>query len=208
MLRMAVSPERVDYVGGAIRWCALSVGWALLVGATSLAAGVDARSTALIGFGLDSLVDGSASAILVWRFGHERVGTRSSDELERRAAQVIGAILPLIALYLVVRASIALADHSGPESSPLGIALTGASIAVLPFLAHAKLRLARALESQALRADGVLSGAGAALAAATLIGLALSTAVDWWWADSVAALLIAATLAREGLFTVQAALRA
>jgi divalent metal cation (Fe/Co/Zn/Cd) transporter len=192
-------------VVAAIRWCALSVGWALLVGAASLAAGLAAGSTALVGFGLNSLVDGTASTILVWRFRQERLGLRTSAELERRAALVVGVILVLIAFFLAARAFAALADQEGAESSALGIALTSASMLVLPLLATMKLRLARSLASQALRADGVLSGAGAVLAAATLIGLVLNSTLDWWWADSVAALLIAAALLREGDRTVQAA---
>jgi divalent metal cation (Fe/Co/Zn/Cd) transporter len=116
---------------------------------------------------------------------------------------VVGALLALIALYLVVRASIALADHYGPSASPLGITLSGASIAVLPVLGLNKLRLARSLGSRALRADGVLSAAGAALAAAALAGLALSTGLDLWWADSAAALLIALALVRESVLTLQ-----
>ena len=143
-----------------------------------------------------------ASSILVRRFRHERLDLRPSDELERRAAQAIGVILLLVAVYLAARASVALAEESGPEPSPLGIVLTSASILVLPLLATAKLRLAGLLGSQALRADGVLSAAGAVLAGATLAGLGLNTALDRWWADSVAALLIAAVLLREGLRTL------
>lgn len=117
---------------------------------------------------------------------------------------MVGALLAVIAVYLAVRASFALAEESGPDGSLVGVVLTGASIVVLPVLSIAKLRLSRSLESQALRADGVLSGAGAALAAATLIALALSTSFDWWWADSAAALLIAAVLGRESVITLRA----
>src|SRR5262249_26084827 len=138
---------------------------------------------------------------LVWRFRHEAHGERPSHELERRAASLIAVLLGLIALYLTVRACIALADHSGPSASIVGLVITGASVLVLPILGLNKLRLARSLESRALRADGVLSTAGAALAAAALIGLVLSEGLDLWWADSVAALLIAAVLAREGVLT-------
>jgi divalent metal cation (Fe/Co/Zn/Cd) transporter len=202
---MDASSARRHRVVAAIRWSALSVLWALLVGVASLAAGLAANSTALVGFGLNSLVDGTASSILVWRFRHERLDVRPSDELERRAAQAIGVVLLLIALYLAARAIGALAEGSGPEASSLGVALTSASLLVLPFLARAKLRLAGPLDSQALRADGVLSAAGAMLAAATLAGLVLNTALDWWWGDSVAALVIAAALLREGGLTLQSA---
>jgi divalent metal cation (Fe/Co/Zn/Cd) transporter len=177
----------------------------VLVGVASLAAGLAANSTALIGFGLSSLVDGTASSILIWRFRHEQLDTRPTYDLERRAAKVIGVILMLIGLFVAVRALTALAEHSGPEPSSFGVALTAASILVLPVLASAKLRLARTLRSPALRADGVLSAAGAVLAAATLIGLALNEAVDGWWADSVAALGIAAALLREGNLSFQSA---
>jgi divalent metal cation (Fe/Co/Zn/Cd) transporter len=210
--RMAVSVDasfaRRENVVAAIRWCALSVGWALLVAVTSLAAGFAADSTALVGFGLASLLDGTASSVLVRRFRHERLDLRPSDELERRAAQAIGAVMFLIAGYLAVRAIMALADGSGPESSALGVVLTAASILVLPVLAAAKLRLAKPLRSQALRADGVISAAGAILAAATLLGLVLNSALELWWADSIAALLIAVVLAREGGLTLRSTQRA
>jgi divalent metal cation (Fe/Co/Zn/Cd) transporter len=175
--------------------------WAALVGFASVAAGLASSSTALVGFGLDSLVDGGASVALFWRFRQEAHGHRPGHELERRAAGVVAVLLGLIALYLIVRASIALAEHQGPSASPVGIVVTSASVVVLPVLGLSKLRLSRSLGSQALRADGVLSTAGAALAAAALAGLALSSSLGLWWADSVAALLIAAVLAREGSVT-------
>src|SRR5262249_39937603 len=116
----------------------------------------------------------------------------------RRAAQAVGSILILIALYVAVSAVAALAGHSVPNRSTVGLALTAASVLVLPVLARAKLRLAGRLESSALRGDGVLSLAGAALAAVPLASLALDAAFGWWWCDAVAALLIAAFMLREG----------
>lgn len=80
-------------------WCALSATWATAAGATALIAGLGSGSVALIGFGADSIVDGSASAVLVWRFRTKRPGTRHADVVERRAARVVGAILLLIGLY-------------------------------------------------------------------------------------------------------------
>lgn len=180
-----------------------SLGWAMLVGGLSVAEGLIVNSTALVGFGLGSLGDGGASATLIWRFRHELHGELPSHELERRATLVVGVLLALISVYLVVRAGIALAQHTEPEADPVAFAVTAASVLVLPVLARAKLRLAGPVRSQALRADGVLSAAGAALAAATLMGLALSTGVGLWWADSVAALLIAVVLARESALTLK-----
>jgi divalent metal cation (Fe/Co/Zn/Cd) transporter len=190
--------RRDQHVSEAIRWCALSVGWAALAGAGAVIAGFSAGAIALIGFGADSITDGMASAVLVWRFRHEQSGGHHVHLVERRAAQAVGAILILIALYVAVSAVAALAGHSVPDSSTVGLALTGASVLVLSVLARAKLRLAGRLESSALRGDGVLSLAGAALAAVTLASLALDAAFGWWWCDSVAALLIAAFMLREG----------
>ncbi len=108
-----------------------------------------------------------------------------------------GAILVLIGLYLATAAIFALANHPHPDSTVLGAALTAASVLLLPVLARAKLRLAKQLGSSALHGDGVLSLAGAVLAAATLISLLVDSAFGWWWADAVAALLISGTLVRE-----------
>lgn len=189
---------RSDQLAQAVWWCAVSVAWAAVAGATALIAGLLVGSVALIGFGADSIVDGSASAVLVWRFGAERAGAIKVDVLERRAARLVGGILVLIGVYLVVAAVVALANHSHPEHTAVGVALTAASILVLPVLARAKLRLSKQLASSALHGDGVLSLAGAALAAATLVSLLVEPAFGWWWADAVAGMLIAVTLVREG----------
>jgi divalent metal cation (Fe/Co/Zn/Cd) transporter len=189
---------RSDQLAQAVWWCVLSVAWAVVAGATALIAGLVVASVALIGFGADSIVDGSASAVLVWRFSAERSGARHADVVERRAARLVGAILILIGVYLSVAAVVALAKHSHTEHTAVGVALTAASVIVLPVLARAKLRLAKQLGSSALHGDGVLSLAGAALAAATLGSLLVESAFGWWWADAVAALLIAGTLLRAG----------
>lgn len=193
--RMTQRAQRLDR---AVWWCALSVGWAVIAGATALVAGLVAASVALIGFGADSIVDGTASTVLVWRFRSERSGASPAEAVERIAARLVGVILVLIGVYLVVAAIIDLANHAHPESTTVGVALTAASVLVLPVLARAKLRLATQLDSSALHGDGVLSLAGAVLAAATLISLIVNSAFGWCWADSAAAVLIAGTLLREG----------
>src|SRR5437016_5684179 len=139
----ALVVERDNQLVRAVWWCALSVAWAGVVGATALIAGLVVGSVALVGFGADSIVDGSASAVLVWRFSAERTGASSADIVERRAARVVGGILVVIGVYLAVAAVVALANHSHPEHTAVGVALTGASVLVLPVLARAKLRLAQ-----------------------------------------------------------------
>ncbi|HUE28477.1 MAG TPA: hypothetical protein VMP89_17000 [Solirubrobacteraceae bacterium] len=93
----------------------MSVAWAVVAGATALIAGLVVASVALIGFGADSIVDGSASAVLVWRFRAEQARAINVDVVERRAARIVGGILVLIGVYLAVAAVVALANHSRPE---------------------------------------------------------------------------------------------
>lgn len=197
--------ERDRDLAEAMRWCVLSVAWAALVGASAVVAGLTAGAVALVGFGADSITDGLASAVLVWRFRSERSGKDDVRLVERRAAHAVGAILIIIGLYVSVSATVALAGHAAPDSSPIGVALTAASVVVLPVLGRAKLRLADSLHSSGLRGDGILSLAGAVLAATTLASLALNTAFGWWWCDAVAALLIATFLLREGWRTAATA---
>ncbi len=182
----------------AVMACAGSVVWALAAGIAAIMLGTAAGSVALVAFGLDSLVDASASGVLVWRFGRNGRSGADSGRVEHIAVRLVGAALVMSALYVTAQAIFALAARSGPGHTAAGLALAGASVFVLPVLAHLKLRLARDLGSGALRGDGVLSAAGAGLAAATLLGLVVGGALGWWWADSAAALVIAGALAREG----------
>jgi len=192
--------DRHGLTGAAVRWCAASVGWAALAGVTAFLAGLATSSLALVGFGANSMLDGTASGVLVWRFRHER-GGGEVEAVERRAGLAVGGVMTVVALYLAVRSVIALAEHAGPEASSVGVVVTAASALVLPVLARAKLRLAARLESPGLRGDGVLSLAGAVLAAATLLSVLVSAALGWWWADSTAALLVSAVLLIEGIRT-------
>ena len=197
---MAPSEASADQrVVAAIRVSAISIAWGLLVGCASLVAGAQAGAVALIGFGAGSLVDASASVVLVWRFRLERVGRADTDRHELLAVRAVGAVLVLVSAYLVASAISELADGSAPGRSTPGIVLTAAALAVAPLLAWRKLRLAGPLGSRALRGDGFLSLAGAALAAATLLSVVLDQALGWWWSDAVAALVIALVLGAEGL---------
>jgi divalent metal cation (Fe/Co/Zn/Cd) transporter len=190
--------QRDAHLSEAIRWCGLSVAWASIAGISAIVAGLTAGAIALVAFGADSITDGLASAVLIWRFRRERAAGHELERIEHRAGQAVGAILILIGIYVSTSAVAALVEHTTPERSPAGLALTAASVLALPVLARAKLRLAGALESTALRADGILSLAGGALAAVTLASLGLDAALGWWWSDAVAALIIASFLVREG----------
>ncbi len=196
---MTDQPSRQRLTRLAVWACGVSVAWALAVGVAAISVGAAAGSLALVAFGLDSLVDGSASAVLVWRFGVEGRYPERAHRVEALAQRFIGAALLLAAAYVASQAIIDLAHRSGPQRSVLGVSLAAASVVALPILGFLKLGLARRLGSSALRGDGVLTAAGAALAAATLIGLVLADTFSWRWADPGAALVIAVVLAVEGL---------
>jgi divalent metal cation (Fe/Co/Zn/Cd) transporter len=194
------APDRLRTA--AIGWCSLSVLWSAVVGVSSAIVGLVVSSSALLGFGANSILDGAASAVLIWRFAVARSDGRDVDAVERRAVLAVSVVMIGLALYVAATAVVALADQSAPERSVAGIVLTAASTLVLPVLARAKLRLAGQLRSDALRGDGVLSLAGALLAAATLVSLIVRAALGWWWADAVAALVVAVMLLGEGARTM------
>lgn len=198
-VRLVIVPGRSDSLRTAVRLSSLSVLWNATAGVAAAVAGVLAGSLALLGFGLDSMVDGAASCVLIWRFSAEGRDPDRAEALEHVAARVVGITLGVIGLYVGVRAVVALAAGSEPGTSPAGLAVAAASMLALPPLAMAKRRTAARLGSRALRGDSVLTAIGAALAAATLADLAVSRGLGWWWADSVVALGVAGVLAREAL---------
>ena len=191
--------SRVALVSAALRLSYFTLAWNGLMGAFGLAVAFFTGSLALAGFALNALLDSSASAVLVWRFLHERKDPLAAERAERRARVAVVAAMMVVGLYVGVQAVRALADGSHADESALGFVVALVSVLVLPWLGRRKLRVAAALPSAALRGDGVLTLAGAALAAVTLVALFLTAALGWWWADPVAALVIAIGLFAEGL---------
>jgi len=192
-------PASADSLNDAIRVSQLSCAWNLAAGGAGAAIGLVAGSLALAGFGLDALVDAAASAVLVHRFHAGRQDPDTEDALELRAGRVIGVVLILVGLFVGLSSAHALLTDSHPERTDVGIVIALASIAVLPPLAIWKRRIARRVDSLALRADSVLTAIAAALAAGALLGLVLSRSLDWWWVDPAIALVMVPILFREGL---------
>lgn len=190
---------RTSLVEAAIRVSVMSVAWALGVGSGATISGIAAGSAALVGFGLNSVIDGSASAVLVWRFRVERTNPDRAERVENVAGRLIAVSLLIVAAYLTVRAFQSLGAQMGPGEAGIGLYLAGGSLFVLPVLAVRKLRLASQLKSRALRGDGVLSAAGGLLALIALLALVVNRAFGWWWSDAVGSLVIAGVVAGEGL---------
>ncbi len=154
-------------------------------------AAIAARSVALAGFGLDSLIEIGASTVVLW----ELSGT--GEERQRRALRLIGGAFLALAAYLTVQSVLVLAIGYHPRHSTLGIAWTAVTAAVMFALAAGKARTGKALGNPVLITEGRVTLVDGILAVAVLIGLALNAAVGLWWADPLAALVIVFYALRE-----------
>jgi divalent metal cation (Fe/Co/Zn/Cd) transporter len=190
--------SRERRVRHALLLSAVSVVWSGAVGSVAVYVALVSGALTLLGFGFDAVIDAVASVTLIWRFAVESAQPERAARVERTAERVIGLVLIVLSVYLVASAVRALAAQSHPEGSIAGVALLLASVVVLPALAVAKYRVAAALGSGALRADSVLTGVAALLAAIGLVSLAASSTLGLWWADAAAALVVAMILVREG----------
>jgi divalent metal cation (Fe/Co/Zn/Cd) transporter len=199
-----VAISRSSELRRAARLCALTVAWNTVVGGTAVATAVSSGSLSLIGFGINAVVDSSASAVLVWRFRAESAGqVERAERAELLALRIAGAAFLLIALYLAVQATRSLSAERRFEATLFGIAESVAALLVLPMLAAAKHSLSRRLSSAALRADSLLTWSGVALASVALAALLAQRVLGWWWADGTGGLAIALLLARQGSLAVR-----
>jgi divalent metal cation (Fe/Co/Zn/Cd) transporter len=190
---------RAALIESALRLSYFTIVWNGVIGATALFVSAVTHSLALAAFALNALLDSSASAVLVWRFRRERSDPNAAERLERRAQALIAVAMLVIAVYVGLEGVRALVNASHADESLLGVLLAVVSLLVLPWLGRRKLRVGLALQSQALRGDAVLTLAAAALAAITLVALLATGALGWWWADPLAALMIAGWLAVEAI---------
>lgn len=173
----------------------LSLAYMTAEGAIAIVAAVLAGSVALLGFGLDSAIEGLASVIIIWRF----TGTRTlSQTAEAQAHKAVAVTFFLLAPYIAYDAGTTLLAHDHARTSWLGIGLSISSLIVMPILGVAKKRLGSQLASAATAGEGSQNLLCAYLAAAVLVGLLGNTALGWWWLDPVVGLGIAALAIREG----------
>lgn len=176
-----------------------SLAYNALEAVVGIAAGLVAGSVALIGFGLDSIVEASSALILVWRLRAESSDARTSEEAEIRAVRLVAVAFLVLAAYVGVNAVVEIIRETRPEPSPVGVALAITSLIVMPVLARRKRNLARELDSRSLEADSKQTTLCTYLSAVLLFGLVTNSLFGWWWADPVAALVIAGLAASEGI---------
>jgi divalent metal cation (Fe/Co/Zn/Cd) transporter len=166
-----------------------------LEGVISVTAGLLAGSTALVGFGLDSAIEVSASVAVLahlWRSREEE-----ALDWERRVAVYVGITLMALAAYVGVRAVYDLVTASRPDESYLGIAIAAASLIVMPLVSRYEHSLSHRINSRALEAESRETLVCSYLSATLLFGLGAHVLFDWWWADPIAALVMVAVISRE-----------
>jgi cation diffusion facilitator family transporter len=193
-------PTRTEHLGKALQLEYLTVGWNAIEGIVAVLAALAAGSIALLGFGIDSFVECSSGLVMIWRLRAERNRRASPVEIERiehRARKLVAMSLFALAAFVGFESCRRLIDAERPDFTLVGVVLTTVSLLVMQWLARAKHRLARALKSGAMKSDAFQTTACMWLSAAALAGIALNGVLGWWWADPIAALVIAILIARE-----------
>ena len=186
--------ERLARRARLLSW--LSLAWMTVEGAVAISAGLVASSIALVGFGLDSAIEGFASLVIVWRFTGARM---FSHVAETRAQKLVALQFFLLAPYVAVESMRALIGGQRPDETWVGIALAASSVVLMPLLGIAKQRIADEIGSAATKGEGRQNMLCAYLAGALLVGLVGNMVVGAWWLDPGVGLLIAGVAVKEGL---------
>jgi len=176
----------------------LTIAWNGFEAIVALASGLIAGSVALVGFGLDSVIECASASVLLWRLRAERDPARR-DQAERTAHRLVGSCFLLLAVYVGFESIRSIWIKVQPERSLPGILIAVAAVIVMPLLGRAKRRVAVQLGSRALHSDSRQADFCAYLSAILLLGLSLHTLFGWWWVDPVAALAMVPIIAREGV---------
>jgi divalent metal cation (Fe/Co/Zn/Cd) transporter len=193
----AISRARYERLAGRVKLLSwLSLAWMTVEGGVAIVAGAVAGSIALVGFGLDSAIEGFASVIIIWRFSGHRVFSHAAEE---RAQKLVAIQFFLLAPYVAFEATKSLIQGDHPDVSWVGIGLSVGSVILMPMLAIAKQRLADQLGSAATAGEGRQNMLCAYLAGALLLGLLGNALAGAWWLDPGVGLLIAGVAVKEGL---------
>lgn len=180
-----------------------TVGYNVLEGLVSIAAGLVAGSTALVGFGLDSFVESLSAGVMVWRFRkHEGLSDEEEEKIEERAEKLVGITFLILGGYVLFEAARDLYVRQPAEPSLVGIVIAILSVIIMPFLYKGKVQVGKAIGSRSLVADAKETLACVMLSVALLVGLTANYLFGIWWTDPVAGLVIAGFLLKEGYETL------
>ena len=178
----------------------ISLGWNLVEGGVAIAAGIIAGSVALVGFGVDSFVESTSAAVIIWRILAETRNRAEPDKIfaiERRAQKFVALSLAVFGLYLLFESGSAIALKERPEVSHTGIVLAVLSLGVMWWLARSIRRVGQDLHSHAIEADSTQTLACWWMSLSLLVGLGLNALFGWWWTDPLAGIAISGLMLRE-----------
>lgn len=179
-----------------------TIGWNLLEGSVAVASGAMAGSISLVGFGIDSFIEVTSGAALLWRMSAD-ADPRERERREAATLRIVGACFLALAIYVAIEAIGDLHSRTAAAPSKVGIGLAIVSLFVMPLLARAKRRVAHGLGSGAMRADARQTDFCMYLSAVLLGGLLLNAALGLWWSDPVAGLVMMPIIFREGVDAVR-----
>jgi divalent metal cation (Fe/Co/Zn/Cd) transporter len=178
---------------------AATIAWNVIEAVVAIGGGVMAGSIALVGFGLDSVVEVSSALVIVWRLSRQAADHAANERAERRAVRLIALSFFGIAAYVTVDSiAVLFGVREEPRTSTLGLAITALSLVVMPTLAFAKRRVAQRMGSVALKVDAAETMLCTYLSAVVLLGLAANSVFGWWWMDPIAGLVVAGLALNEG----------
>ncbi len=180
-----------------------TIGYNSLEAVVAIVAGVVAGSVALIGFGLDSVIEVTSGVAAQWRLRAD-VDTSRRENAERRSLKIIGLCFLALGAYVAYESISSLWKHDIPDRSIVGVGILALSVIVMPWLSRRKRRVAEKLESKALVADAMQTSLCAYLSVIALAGVGLNTLFGFWWADPLAALAMVPIIVREGIEGVRA----
>ncbi len=169
-----------------------------LEGIIAIIAGLIAGSVSLVGFGIDSAIEVTSGAALLWRLSHE-FNPEQRESAERATLRIVGLCFLALAVYVLYDSASILVRHEAPERSIPGIVLAAVSVVVMPLLARSKRQVAAGISSAAMQADSRQTDFCTYLSAILLCGLLLNALFRWWWADPIAALVMVPIIANEGM---------
>jgi len=195
MSELAIARQELANRGKRLEY--FTIYWNSLEGLIGIAAGLLARSISLVGFGIDSLIEVTSGATLLWRMSVDADIERREGN-ERLSLRIVGGCFLALAAYVTYEAVSDLIRKSAPGPSIPGIVLACASLVVMPILSRAKKKVGRALNSAAMNADARQTDFCVYLSAILLVGLLLNASLEWWWADPIAALVMAPIIVKEG----------
>lgn len=191
-------PARAALVRRGLTLSRVTLGYNSAEAIASLAAGVLTQSPALVGFGVDSLIEVTSSAASLWRLREDHDVLRRA-RAERTTRRIVAACFLALAAYVAVESGKSLLVREQPQRTLVGVVILTLSLVVMPMLARRKRRVASALGSRTLAADATQTSLCAYLSAIALAGVALNALLGWWWADPLAALAMCPIILKEGL---------